>query len=74
MKSCITFGEAWIAVANNSIKLFSALKNADIIIGHSDIAERVKSVLHAIKSASDACACLRLADVQVFSLELILSS
>lgn len=63
MKACIAVGEAWINIANNSIDLFSTLRNTNTMA--DDIAERVKSILLAIKNANDACASFRLADIQV---------
>lgn len=64
MKSCVAVGEAWIRITKLSIDLFSILRNVDAIPNDSDITEQIKSILVAIKNASEACVRLRLADIQ----------
>lgn len=71
IKSCIVFGEAWIAIAKQSINLFSALSSVEMIISDSNTTEQVKLVLIAIKNAKDACARLRIADIQVMRLRAV---
>lgn len=65
MKNCVAFGEAWIAVAEQSLTLFSTLRNVDMKAGDTKINEQVKSILVAIKNAINTCGSLRLADIQV---------
>lgn len=65
MKTCIVVGEAWIAIANTSIALFSTLRSRDTMTGDDAVADQVRSVRLAIKDAGDACASLRRADIRV---------
>lgn len=67
LKSCVAVGETWVRILKHSIDLYSSLRNINVTTDDSNITERVNSVLAAIKNASEACACLRLADTQVKS-------